>query len=262
MALVSANGKVRPHLAPHILGVASPLSLKRRPSLKVAVACATASVSLTPVNQASSCCKPWAPSSAGPHISRRACRRSAADTARERGLLRQGGCRTLLRGDLRVPGVPPPRRPQRVVEERQTGPTRPGPGVHSGASGTPGAAPRPAWQSHTRGDACTSAQTRWQSPGTSTGHSPQVGLSSVGLPTRAVRPSSSSSTAPASPVRRRCQCDSPPRAPARARLPPGPLPGSSLGYRTRGRGTGHRVYQSVLGYHTPDSLLLSGQPRR
>ena len=78
LGLVSAKrakcGRTR---RPTFSGVASPLSLKRRPSLNVAVACATASVSLTPVNQASSCCKPWACAIVSrPAASRRACRRS------------------------------------------------------------------------------------------------------------------------------------------------------------------------------------------
>ena len=121
------------------------------------------------------------------------------DAARGRGLLRQGGCRTLLRWDPASPGSPSAEAAE-GRRERQTGPA-PRSGVHSGASGTPGAAPRPAWQSHTRGDACTSAQTRWQNPGTSTGHSPHGwGYRPLGCPPEPSVPP------PAAPPRPRRQC--------------------------------------------------------
>ena len=103
------------------------------------------------------------------------------DTAREGGLLRQGGCRTLRRWEPRVWGPPPRTEAAEGRRGVRRDPRAPA-WAHSGASGTPGAAPRP-WQSHTRGDACTSAQTRWQSPGTSTAHSPhRWGYRPLGCP--------------------------------------------------------------------------------
>src|SRR5437667_10036573 len=51
-------GEVGPHIKVHIVRRRVPLSVKRRPSVKMAVACATAKASVTVMNVASSSCNP------------------------------------------------------------------------------------------------------------------------------------------------------------------------------------------------------------